>query len=457
MNAAMRILRRVSAVAAVSLIAISTLPGAAWAHGVGGREDLPIPLSTSMWVAVGVIVVSFVLLGSLWPHQRLQGGPGQRPIAGKWVSPLILVTRVLGVLFLGVVIVAGLIGQPRSTFSMSPFLVYVLMFLIVPFAGAVLGNVYSQANPWRTLTGLLRFPDRDLPARLGIWPAVLAFFAFTWFELVSVTGGEPRTLSLYAIAYSGWLVIWATRFGTDTAMLAADGFTTYNRLISAIAPIGRSADGTGWVWRGWLRALPVLPQWSGLTAFVLVMIGTVTFDGLSSTQRWLGWFGSVEAEIWFKTLAMIAITIIIGLAYYGASYAAAWMGGGEQSGRQVASSFAHTLVPIGLAYAFAHYFTLVLFEGQKLYITASDPFDLGWNLFGTAEWQVSYFVEWFRSEWTWWIQLAAIVVGHVTGVVLAHDRALAEFGDVKAVRSQWAMLGLMVLLTLLGLFILAEG
>ena len=453
----MRMVGRSIAVVAASATVVAVFPGMAWAHGVGGREDLPIPLSTSMWVAVGVIVVSFVLLGSLWPKQRLQDGPRQRSIAGRWVGPLFVVARVLGVLFLVIVIVGGLIGQPRSTFSMSPFLVYIMLFLVVPFAGALLGNIYSQVNPWRTLTNLLRFPDRALPERLGIWPAVGAFFVFTWFELASVTGGQPRTLALYAIAYSGWLVIWATRFGTDNALLAADGFTTYNRLISAIAPVGRSADGEGWVWRGWLRALPVLPEWSGLSAFVLVMIGTVTFDGLSSTQRWLGWFGSVESEIWFKTLAMIGITIIIGLAYYGASYAAARMGGSERTGRQVASSFAHTLVPIGLAYAFAHYFTLVLFEGQKLYITASDPFDLGWNLFGTADWQVSYFVEWFRPAWIWWIQLAAIVVGHVTGVVLAHDRALAEFGGGKAVRSQWAMLGLMVLLTLLGLFILAEG
>jgi hypothetical protein len=40
-------------------------------------------------------------------------------------------------------------------------------------------------------------------------------------------------------------------------------------------------------------------------------------------------------------------------------------------------------------------------------------------------------------------------------VVLAHHRALADFRGTGAVRSQYAMLVLMVLLTGLGLFILA--
>ncbi len=439
---------------AVVVYGVVGSPAVAMAHGVGGRQDLPIPLSTSSTVAVAVIVLSFVLLGSLWPTARLQDGPRQRKIKAPWFKWLVAAGQILGFVLLGVVIAGGFIGQPRASFSLSPYLVYILLFLIVPFGGAVLGNIYSQTNPWRIFTRFLGFPERPVPLKVGIWPAVAAFFAFTWFELASVTGAEPRTLSLYAIAYTGWLVVWTVRFGGGNAMQAADGFSTYNRLISAIAPIGRAADGTGWVWRGWFRALPVLPRWAGLTPFVLVMIGTVTFDGLSGTQRWLGWFGEVESYVWFKTLAMVAIVVVLGLAYYGASWGAVKLGGTDRSAREVADSFAHTLVPIGLAYAFAHYFTLVLFEGQKLLSTVSDPFDLGWNLFGTAQWKIVY---WFPTDAIWWVQLGAIVAGHVAGVVLAHDRALAEFGGTKAVRSQWAMLGLMVLLTLLGLFILAEG
>jgi hypothetical protein len=118
----------------------------------------------------------------------------------------------------------------------------------------------------------------------------------------------------------------------------------------------------------------------------------------------------------------------------------------------VAVRFAHTLVPIAFAYAFAHYFTLIIFEGQSIISAASDPFGLGWDLFGTRAYKVDFFL---GALPIWYIQVGAIVAGHMAGVVLAHDRALVDFKGAGAVRSQYAMLLLMVLLTSLGLFILA--
>ena len=120
--------------------------------------------------------------------------------------------------------------------------------------------------------------------------------------------------------------------------------------------------------------------------------------------------------------------------------------------RFTAARFAHTLVPIAFAYAFAHYFTLILFEGQLLISSLSDPFGLGWDLFGTAGRMVDFFL---TPVAVWYVQVLAIVTGHVLGVVLAHDRALADYPAERAVRSQYAMLGLMVALTGLGLVILA--
>jgi hypothetical protein len=118
----------------------------------------------------------------------------------------------------------------------------------------------------------------------------------------------------------------------------------------------------------------------------------------------------------------------------------------------VAQRFAHTLVPIGLAYAVSHYFTLIIFEGQQLIATFSDPFGLGWDLFGTADYRVNFFIT--SSTPIWLLQVAFIVGGHLAGVVLAHDRSLQDFGR-EATRSQYAMLLLMIALTSLGLLILS--
>jgi hypothetical protein len=109
-------------------------------------------------------------------------------------------------------------------------------------------------------------------------------------------------------------------------------------------------------------------------------------------------------------------------------------------------------VPIALAYAVAHYATLVGFEGQQIIAAISDPFAVGWNLFGTADRRVDFFLT--TTEPVWYFQVASIVGGHLLGVVIAHDRALADFG-AGAVRCQYAMLVLMIALTTLGLLILA--
>lgn len=445
-------IRRLGLAAGVVGASLAAAPPA-WAHGVGGRQDLPIPLNWSILVAAVVLVGSFVALGSLWREPRFDAPLDPIPIAIPGSRLLAGVLAAAGLMALVVALLGGMIGSQNATRTMSPYLVYVLFWLVLPFASAVLGNLYTPANPWRTVARAARMPDKPVPLGLGVWPAAWAFLVFTWLELVAPTGGEPRTLSVAIIAYSVWLLGWIVRYGSDGGLRVADAFTAYNRVISAIAPFGRDPDGR-LVWRGWLRALPKLPAWPGLTAFVLIMIGTVTYDGLSGSARWTDWFGATARQTWFGSLALVAVTVIIGIAYYVASWAAARLGGVASSARHVADRFAHTLVPIGLAYAFAHYFTLVLFEGQRLLSTASDPFDRGWDLFGTADWAIVY---WFPPTAIWWVQLGAIVVGHVLGVVLAHDRALVDFPKRNAVRSQWAMLGLMVLLTSLGLYILAEG
>jgi hypothetical protein len=153
-----------------------------------------------------------------------------------------------------------------------------------------------------------------------------------------------------------------------------------------------------------------------------------------------------------QTILLLSATLVVGLAYWLAALAAARMVGGGWTARKVAWRFAHTLIPIALAYAVAHYLTLIIFEGQQLIAAVSDPFGLGWDLFGTAERSVDFFIT--TTEPIWYLQVGVIVTGHVLGVVLAHDRALADFGP-DAVRSQYAMLLLMVALTTLGLMILA--
>jgi len=449
--------RRVAAVALTTGLLVAAVPSRAVAHGIGGRLDLPVPLSFFVVAAGLALVISFLALSALWPDPRLQDGPRHRRLgwSARWPAAVLGVLGVAALLLVVGQIVPPLVGleRVRGRPAIAPVLVFVVMWLVVPFASSVVGNWYAAINPWANLarwSGLGSGVDRPATPDLGVWPATFAFVAFAWFELISPDAGNVTALGLAALLYSFYVFLFIGWLGRDRGIVSADLFTTYNRVFSAISPLGRDQDGS-LVWRGWLRSLPVMREWNGLATFILVAIGTVSYDGASGTAWFRNFTGDFGTTLAGQTLLLLGTVAAVVGAYWLASWTAARMVG-ETTASTVSRRFAHTLVPIALAYAVAHYATLIIFEGQQIVAAISDPFGLGWNVFGTADRTVDYFVT--ASEPIWYFQVVAIVVGHVLGVVLAHDRALADFGK-NAVRSQYAMLLLMVGLTSLGLLILA--
>ena len=86
----------------------------------------------------------------------------------------------------------------------------------------------------------------------------------------------------------------------------------------------------------------------------------------------------------------------------------------------------------------------------------SDPLDEGSNFFGTASGGIDYGL--IGAEAVWYVQVAALVVGHVIALAIGHDKALAEYRTVgRATQSQYWMLALMVSFTVLGLMLLSSA
>ena len=112
-------------------------------------------------------------------------------------------------------------------------------------------------------------------------------------------------------------------------------------------------------------------------------------------------------------------------------------------------------MPIALVYAVAHYFTLLVIQGQYAFPLASDPFGFGWDLFGTVDYSPN--IAPFAPNIVWYVQVGALVAGHVAGLTVAHDRAVTILPARDALRSQYAMLGLMVVYTIGGLWLLSRG
>jgi hypothetical protein len=426
---------------------------------VGGRTDLPMPLSFFIVGAGLAIVVSFVALSAAWLEPRLQGEYERRSRPSR---PVHIASRVLaaaGATGLALVVANGPLDGGTTSNSIGVVLVWIVFWLAIPFASVVVGGLWRWMSPYRRL---VHFASRsvderpEMLERIGVWPAVVAFVSFTWLELVYPDNTLPATLATAAVVYGIYLFALSRRLGPEIALRTGAAFEMYTGTISRIAPVELVTtpdQGPAQIERrGWLVALPHMPTHPGTAAFIIAMIGTVTYDGMSGAGWWADIVGDVRREMWFETIALPATCLVIGAAYYGASRLAAHLAGGSRTTGDIAASFTHTLVPIAFAYAFAHYFSLIVFEGQQLIHVASDPFGRGWDIFGTADWRVVFTPS---QLWIWYVQVIVIVLGHIAGVVLAHDRALAEFDSEVAVRTQYAMLVLMVTLTGLGLFILA--
>ena len=114
-------------------------------------------------------------------------------------------------------------------------------------------------------------------------------------------------------------------------------------------------------------------------------------------------------------------------------------------------------MPIALVYAVAHYFSLLVIQGQFVLPLSSDPFGFGWRPLRRGR-PLHAQPGPDLAERIWYVQVGALVAGHVAGLAIAHDRAVSLFRSREAaLRSQYAMLALMVVYTVTGLWLLSQS
>jgi hypothetical protein len=449
------------------------------AHAIGGVRDLPIPLWLFYYGGAIVLVLSFVALGVLWRRPLLESAGSRSLPAGLQRFLLSSGLRVvLGVLSLGLLIVlflAALVGEPSAGLNLSPTFVFVIFWVGLVFVVIVLGNVWPVLNPWRAGGDLAAWFWREgglswdsgirYPERLGWWPGAVLLFAFTALELAYTEPANPRALALAIFLYSWVTWVGMAVFGRETWLRNGEAFSVYFHLLGRIAAFGRRDDGQ-LVVRPPLSALTTRDFPPGALAFISVMLGSVAFDGFSRTSRWIEWRFELEepyvldnpglADLivtLFNLAGLIAFILLVAGAYLAAIQAAKWVSHSELA---LARLFLGSLVPIACAYALAHYFSLLVIQGQVGITLLSDPFGYGWDLFGTADFQADATV--ISPNTIWYFQVAVLVAGHVAGLVLAHDRAVSIFDSPRtAIRTQYAMLALMVVYTVGGLWLLSRG
>jgi hypothetical protein len=432
------------------------------AHGLGGRLDLPVPIWLFVYGAATVVVVSFVALGVLWKTPRLEDGDAGRPLPG-WFQRMFrsraveLTVRTLSVLIFLLVVATAAGGSDVATQNLASYVVFIWFWVGLAFVHAMLGDWWATLSPWDSIArflGIGERPRRPLPGAVGMWPATIVIFGFVWLELVPRSGRDPRVVAVVLVLYSLITLGAMAVYGRDAWNRRGEGFAVYFRLLSLMAPFARDEEGRVVV-RMPLAGLPTLEPRPGLVPLVMVVIGSTTFDGFTGTQLWtdsVAGLGPV-GQLVVSTTGLVGTILLASAVYFLAMLAASAVA--RSPWHPLSVRFVHSLIPIAFAYVVAHYFSYLVLDGQSGIALLSDPFGLGWNLLGTASYAANLAL--LSVTLVWYVQVAAIILGHVAGVVVAHDRALAAFPHRVAIRTQYALLGVMVLFTMGGLVILSGG
>ncbi|WP_240641311.1 hypothetical protein [Nocardioides ferulae] len=450
-----------------SFATLTSTDGVTLAHGIGGGEDLPLSPELAIAGAVAALTISFTVLAVAWRSPRYDAATGGRPVP-SWLQRLVdspgfgIGARTVGMVVFLFAAVTAVFGEDVL---LNPFfgIFYVWWWIgLVPLS-LLLGPVWKAISPVRTINALFAKatggdPDQGVftyPERLGYWPAAFGLYAFVWMELVYPYSTELGPVRLWAATYVAVMLVGGALFG-NRFYERADPFEVYSGLVARMS-VWHRRDGRLLV-RSPLANLDTVPVAPGLVAVGAVLFGSTAFDSFADSPPWVRFLQGSDfvaengwAENALTNLGLLAFCVGVGLLF--------WLGcvltgvGPDQRRTALPNQFAHSIVPIIVGYIVAHYLTFFIDWAQRTVIYASDPFSDGSNYFGTADLRpndwLSYHPTLLAS-----IKVLAVVIGHVLGVIAAHDRAIKLLPRRHQLTGQLPLLFAMVAFTVGGLYLL---
>ncbi len=434
----------------LALATSAALPATALGHALNPTYTSRLPLAVYLAGAAMTVALSFLFVLARDVRATPPSTTAPAHLPPRWLR---VGLRVLGIAAWLWILAQGIVGGASSG-SVAPLFLWVYGWVGLAVVSALIGPAWHFLDPFSTIydigawvvrrLGVQPWAPADYPERVGRWPAVIAFVGFVWLELVD-TGGGPSTLFVVLVGYTAFTLAMMAQFGRDTWRANGETFTVWFRLLGRLAPFGL-ADEDGRVRRRPFVSGLLEPGWTTSDAVLAALgVGSILFDGLSQTQFWFELFGApgVPGETlllfgWLGLLAAAALllTRFVGVAATGAG-----------------------LLPIAVGYLIAHYLTYLLIDGQNILVAISDPFQQGWDLFGTAFHEASG--AWLPPGLVWTLQLASVVGGHMLGAWAGHVNAAAHApagADPATIRRREIPLAVvMVALTTLTLWSLGQA
>jgi hypothetical protein len=446
------------------------------AHGVGGSTDLPVPLSYALIGSVWALVFTFAVVAVAWKTPRFDPAKPGRALP-QWVTRVVDSAVIRGILaavavaFTGWVAAAAIWG-PQGSDNALPGVFYVLLWVGLVAASIAVGPLWRLISPARTLYRLFgsrrrRHPDsearRPYPPGWGYWPAALGLFAFVWLELASPDPGSLMAIKTWILVYAVAMLVGAVAFGSKW-FARADPFEVYSVAASRLSPFRRN-NATGRVVLGNpLDHLPSMPVRPGTLAVLAVLLGSTAFDSFSAAPTFRNFVDSNSAAIplvgdsaggaALRTAGLLLFVVVVGVTFSAAARATG--GVSPEQRRELPGRLSHCLIPIVVGYIFAHYLSYLVERGQETVVRLADPLGRGWHLLGLDPSDVVYFLS-LNPTLLWTTKVACVVIGHILGVVAAHDQALRVLPSGHQLTGQLAMMLTMVAYTLTGLYLLFGG
>ena len=414
--------------------------GLVLAHVPIGSYSLPIPLGVIALAAVVVVAASFLGIYLLRPRPTPEDDDAGVVIPG-WVITLLSLFSLAVIAFIAWVGITGRQGLAALNASSLLFFIYIIPLL--PIAHVVIGGVYQISNPFafvaRLLSGGRRMQNAgEILKRLGYWPAVIGLFLLVMAESIPEIVQNPTVLGVMTLIYFGFQVFMGVLLG-DEWYEGGDVFHAMTSLASTIAPLALRRDSNGRArFVGGFNPARFLPVMPGREALVTLWLAGVLADGVRATPLWkltiapavtptfeqMGKFAGVDIgaaaevtlEIVFTWLAFAVFFWLFVLVASVFSAEVTKRDGTQRSElRRMAAIVSPSLIPIALAYLFAHNLTQIEAVGP-LIITARNaaPSQLG----GLIQDQIRG----ISTALVWWPQAGAIVIGHIIAVVMAHTR-----------------------------------
>ena len=427
------------------LLLLAATPASA--HTLHGDVDAPLPFAAYLAGAAVAVGLSFVFVAFGDDRPAPEPAPGR--VRTLW-RPVRWLLRAVG-LVAWLWVVAQTIAGGTSDAEVSSLILWVFGWIGLALVSALLGPAWAWLDPFTTLydliAAIMRPTGLHLPGRAPwnprtqAWPAAVMLGFFVWLELDSgIAGG--RELGIVLLGYTLISLVGMAWYGKHRWRVHGEVFSVWFGLLGRLAPyglLGRRRDGQ--VQRHpFGYALTHEPWSASLLAVVAVGVGSVIWDGVSQTQPFDDVFGGVHPVT--DALLLIGFLGLMALLFIGVGRRVGYVAMGSGS------------VPVAVGYIVAHYLTYLLVEGQRLIVAASDPFQQGWDLFGTARFEPTD--EWLSSSVVWTVQVIAVVLGHVVGAWLGHA-AVRERRRAGEPTAQWPLAALMIAMTVLALWSLGQN